>query len=113
MDRTGCDTMKKTITVEHEIEYEGEYCGVECKQRGWIDNHENDACLCYREELIDEGDCGEELLRCDACLKATGDGPVETPSEYARRMIAGVEQAHKNAADSKLTFGDKPEEVTK
>ena len=75
-------------------------------------------CIELVEILGDEWRCETEKflsLHGDKkeCLKATGDGPVETPSDYARRMIAGVEQAHRNAANSKLTFGDKSEEVTK
>lgn len=65
--------MKKVITVLHEIEYEGKYCLLDCKQMNLVADCE--LFPGYQGRPMVNGKV--ETLRCDACLLATGDGPKE------------------------------------
>lgn len=69
--------MKKTITVEHEIEYYEGYCGgagTDCPSMLEVDDDASEFCGAFREYMEREKPY-MPLLRCPACLRATGDLP--------------------------------------
>ena len=60
--------MKELIRVEREIEVDGKYCSPECE--GCIVDYPVAECAIFQYALkLEDG----KVLRCEKCLKASGD----------------------------------------